>query len=151
VSGSPTTVDLIGSLATASSLSVGNNGSTFALGKAAGGASFLSQTVSALTLTTTTGTGTEAVLKLDLGATANDSITTGAFTISSGNEFNLVLNETATPTANETLLTWTSGGITNIATQIDLTGSTAGITDANLSLNGDSLVFDATAVPEPRT
>jgi hypothetical protein len=145
------TLGVTGSLAATGALTV-SGGGTFALGKAAGGGSVVNQVTSSLTLTTTTGVGTEAVLKFDLGATTNDSITTGTFNISSGQEFNLVLNETATPTINETLLTWTAGtGITNITSQVDTTGSGSGITDVNLSLVGDSLVFDATPVPEPDT
>jgi autotransporter-associated beta strand protein len=149
------TLGVTGSLASTGALAVNASGN-FALGQAAGGSSFLAQTVTTLTLSSSgTTQAAEAALSFNLGASGNDSITTGTLTLTltgTATGFNLILNDGGTlPTSPETLLTWTSEtGLTSV-NQIDLTGSSSGITDADLSIQGDSLIFNASAVPEPST
>ncbi len=147
---------LQGSLNPATALSVGA-GANFAVGQAAGGSSFLSQTVSTLALTSTggVGSGLEAVLAFNLGAGNDSLVSSGAFTLT-GSSFNL--NLTGTGSGTDTLLTWLDSGSTAITTgNIDLTlnGISLGLSDPELSImnsgGNDFLEFTATAVPEPST
>ena len=141
-----------GSLAATDHVTV-NGGALFGIGMAAGAGSTATQATGAY-ITGTSG-GSQGKLALDLTATGNDELTTGAFTLNSS--LDLILTDTtlsggiSSLTGPYTLITWTSGGFTSLATQLNLTGSSSDITMSELSLSGNSLIFTASSVPEPST
>ena len=129
------TLGVTGSLSASTALSV-NPAANFALGKAAGGSGFVSQTVATLALTSTggVGSGNEAVLKFDLGnATQNDFLTSAGALALTGSSFNLNLTATGTTSGSYNLLEWATAGST-------INGMSGNITTANVDLtyNGNS-------------
>ncbi|MGA3171891.1 MAG: autotransporter-associated beta strand repeat-containing protein [Chthoniobacteraceae bacterium] len=143
-----------GSLLSTGGLTVGAGG-TFALGEGAGGGSFLSQTISTLSLTSG---GQQAALALNIGTgTSSDFLdATGAFTLS-GSSFNLDINGTSSGSTYD-LLEWDATGSSAITTSnVDLLldGSNLGVGSSDLSIvssgGNDILELTTAAVPEPST